>query len=105
MSAEESRIDASPDIVIDGPEAPEAELERLRALVGPNESSYADLVDQLAAARDANRDAELRAGEFRGQLTQLRSELQRARQDQYHISRLVVRPFRAFAGRFARRSS
>lgn len=72
-----------------------AELERLRALVGPLEESYEDLRVELAEARQAVRIAELDAGRLRGELTAMSVDLHRARQDQYHVRRLLLRPLRA----------
>jgi hypothetical protein len=78
----------------DGPVSgdPEAELARLRALVGPHEFAYDALRGELAAAEQAVRDAEAAAGELRAENTLLRIELRRARQDQYHFWKLVARP-------------
>jgi hypothetical protein len=71
-----------------------AELERLRRLVGPHEHSYDELVEEVRAAEAAVRAAEAAAGELRAENTLLRIELRRARQDQYHIGKLVARPWR-----------
>jgi hypothetical protein len=73
-----------------------AELERLRRLVGPNEHAYDELVEEVRAAEAAVRDAEAAAGELRAENTLLRIELRRARQDQYHIGKLVARPWRLY---------
>lgn len=72
----------------------EAELDRLRRLVGPDEMAYADRVAELAAAEQAVRDAEALNGELRATITELRIELRRARQDQYHVWKLLGRPGR-----------
>ena len=77
----------------DRPDAP-GELERLRDLVGPTESSYAELRDQLDAARAAVRDAELENGRLRGRITEMELELHRARQDQFHLQRVALAPVR-----------
>ncbi len=76
-----------------------AELERLRALVGPLEESYEELRVELAEARQAARAAEYEAGRLRGELTAMRVDLHRARQDQYHVRRLLLRPLRRVLGR------
>lgn len=75
------------------PDASE-ELDRLRALVGPTESSYVELRDQLAAAQDAVRAAEAENGRLRGRITELELDLHRARQDQFHLQRLALSPVR-----------
>ncbi len=62
--------------------ADDAELQRLRALVGPSERSYEDaLADADQAIAEAKR-ATLSLGELRGELAEMRVELARARQDQ-----------------------
>lgn len=79
-----------------------AEVERLRALVGPSESSYEDLQQDLLAARDAARGAEAAAGVLRGQVAELHVELARARQDQEHFQRMLSDRLRSSAGRVSR---
>lgn len=79
------------------------EIERLRALVGPTESSYADLRTEIATARDEGRQAETELGHLRAEITGLRVDLHRARQDQYHIRRLVLSPALALRSRLQRR--
>jgi len=69
-----------------------AEIDRLRSLVGPNESDYAALRSEIAAASRAVRAAEAANGELRGQVTRLEFELERARQDQVYVRRLIVHP-------------
>jgi predicted nucleic acid-binding Zn-ribbon protein len=64
-----------------------AELERLRRLVGPSETSYAALRRDVDHARDAAREAELAAGSLRGELAEMRVALARARQDQDRFQR------------------
>ncbi len=71
-----------------------AELDRLRALVGPNEEAYTDLQAELEQASAAVREAELANGRLRAEITALRVDLRRARQDQYHVWKLVGRPGR-----------
>lgn len=64
-----------------------AELERLRALVGPSELGYATLSDDVAAASAMAKNAELEAGRLRAHVEQLSTDLWRARQDQDLIVR------------------
>lgn len=63
------------------------ELERLRALVGPNELAYATLCADVEAASAQAKDAELEAGRLRAHVEQLSTDLWRARQDQDLIVR------------------
>ena len=88
----------------DGTELAElrAEVERLRALVGPSEQSYVDLQQDVLAARDVARGAEAAAGALRGQVAELHVELARARQDQDHFQRMVSYKLRSGAGRLNR---
>lgn len=79
------------------------EIDRLRALVGPTESSYADLRAEIAGARDDARQTESELGQLRAEITGLRIDLHRARQDQYHIRRLVLSPAIALRDRLQRR--
>jgi hypothetical protein len=58
------------------------ELARLRALVGPDERSYARLRADRDGAVDAAREAEAAVGELRGTIAEMRVQLARARQDQ-----------------------
>ncbi|MCB0965422.1 MAG: hypothetical protein KDB37_01190 [Ilumatobacter sp.] len=74
--------------------AADDEIARLRRLVGPHEHSYDDLRSEVAAAQQAVRDAEAANGQLRAEITELRIELRRARQDQYHLWKLVARPQR-----------
>lgn len=87
---------------VDGAAELHAEIDRLRALVGPNEQSYAELRDEIDRAQEAVRDAELDAGRLRGTITEMRLELHRARQDQFHLQRVVLRPASWVVGRFQR---
>jgi predicted nucleic acid-binding Zn-ribbon protein len=59
-----------------------AEVERLRALVGPTETAYEQLLADVAGAREAARTAEAEAGALRGTIAELHVQLARARQDQ-----------------------
>lgn len=79
-----------------------AEVERLRRLVGPSERGYADLEQDLLAARDVARGAEATAGSLRGQLAQMHVELARARQDQDHLHRAIAGGTRMLTGRIGR---
>ena len=79
-----------------------AEVDRLRALVGPSERSYTQMYEDLLAARDVAKGAEAAAGELRGAVAEMRAELDRARQDQDQFQRLVFDRGRSMAGRFSR---
>lgn len=80
-----------------------AELDRLRALVGPNEADYEAMRTEMLNARDEVKAAEAHLGELRGQIAELESKLHRARQDQFHIWRVVLSPALAFRERSRRR--
>ncbi len=69
-----------------------AEIVRLRQLIGPNETSYAEAQAEVVNARDAVRAAEAELGVLRGEITELRYTLHRAVQDQHHIRRTVLSP-------------
>jgi hypothetical protein len=86
----------------DDPAALQAEVDRLRSLVGPSEQSYDDLRQDLLAARDVARGAEAEAGVLRGQLAELNVELARARQDQEYFQRMVPVGLRASWSRVTR---
>ncbi|MFK8025764.1 MAG: hypothetical protein AB8G26_17540 [Ilumatobacter sp.] len=58
------------------------EIDRLRALVGPSETSYAALQDDRDAAVAEAKAAMAEAGELRGHIVDLSVQLSRARQDQ-----------------------
>lgn len=62
-------------------EALRAEVERLRALVGPNEASYVKLQLDLLGARDAAIGAESEAGVARGYCHALEVEVERLQRD------------------------
>ena len=53
----------------------QAEVDRLRQLVGPSEQSYADLRQDLLAARDAAKGAEAAEGVYRGRVNELEAAL------------------------------
>ncbi len=78
------------------------EISRLRALVGPSETSYEQMRTDLLAARDAAKGAEAAAGSLRGLNAELHVHLARARQDQDHFQRLVVGSARGFVARLTR---
>jgi hypothetical protein len=86
----------------DDPAALQAEVDRLRSLVGPSEQSYTDLRQDLLAARDAAKGAEAQAGVLRGQLAEIHVELARARQDQEYFQRMIPVGLRASWGRLTR---
>jgi hypothetical protein len=84
------------------PAALRAEIDRLRALVGPSEQSYDDLRQDLLAATDVAKGAEAEAGMLRGQLAEMHVALARARQDQEYFQRMVPVGLRASWGRISR---
>lgn len=67
----------------------DSELERLRELVGPSETSYVALRADRDAAQEAARSAELEAGRLRGHIVELSTQLSRARQDQDLLQRQI----------------
>ncbi len=79
-----------------------AEIDRLRDLVGPSEQSYADLHQDLLAARDVAKGAEAAEGSYRGRLIELEVALARARQDQDHFQRIVFDTLRSSRQRVSR---
>lgn len=91
--------DPRPD---DDPAALRAEIDRLQALVGPSEQSYADLRQDLLAARDTAKGAEAEAGVLRGRVAELEVALARARQDQEHFQRAVFDTLRTTRNRVGR---
>jgi hypothetical protein len=86
----------------DDPAALQAEVDRLRSLVGPSEQSYDDLRQDVLAARDVAKGAEAEAGALRGQLAEIHVELARARQDQEYFQRMIPVGLRASWGRLTR---
>ncbi len=72
----------------------QAEIDRLRLLVGPSEHSYEALLAELDAAEQAMRAAEAANGVLRAQIAELTTSLRRAQQDQYHVLGLLARPGR-----------
>jgi len=74
----------------DGAAGEPGELERLRALVGPSEDSYAKLRQDVLGARDAARAAEAEAGRLRARILVLEADVARARRDFVWFRRFVV---------------
>ena len=91
------------DAEADG-EALRAEVERLRQLVGPSELGYDDLGAELRAAREAAKQAELAAGQLRGELIEVHVALARAGQFEAMLRKLVPLRLHRVAAR-ARRSA
>lgn len=67
----------------------ESELERLRRLVGPSETSYAELLADRDEAQRAAREALAEAGALRGHILELNTQVSRARQDQDLLQRRI----------------
>lgn len=67
----------------------ESELERLRDLVGPSETSYAQLRADRDEAERVARDALAVTGELRGHIVELNAQVSRARQDQDLLQRRI----------------
>lgn len=66
---------------------PADEIERLRALVGPSEESYAALAEDVVRSQAVAHDAVLEAGRLRARIVELEHELVRARRDADRIRR------------------
>ncbi len=66
-----------------------SELERLRQLVGPSETGYAELRNDRDAAQRVAREAEAETGRLRGHIVELSAQLSRARQDQDLLQRQI----------------
>ncbi|MEY3361935.1 MAG: hypothetical protein RL531_1654 [Actinomycetota bacterium] len=75
-----------------------AEVERLRALVGPDEAAYQQLRVDLWAARDAAFGAEMAAGELRGQVRILEGRLARAERNSKWLKARLKAPLRRIKG-------
>ena len=75
-----------------------AEVERLRALVGPDEASYQQLRVDLWAARDAAFGAEMAAGELRGQVKVLEGQVARAQRNSKWLRARLKAPLRRVKG-------
>ena len=67
----------------------ESELERLRNLVGPSETAYAELLADRDEAQRVARDASAEVGELRGRIVELNTQVSRARQDQDVLQRRI----------------
>jgi predicted nucleic acid-binding Zn-ribbon protein len=80
-----------------------AEVERLRALVGPSEESYDKLRLDLWAARDHAQGAEAETGQLRGRVRALEAELTRAMQDKANFHKLVYGHLRKYSGAVRRK--
>ncbi len=65
------------------------EVEHLRELVGPSETSYQQLRRDRDEAQRVARDALAEVGELRGRITEMSVQLSRARQDQDLLQRRV----------------
>jgi hypothetical protein len=68
-----------------------AEVERLRALVGPTEESYGKLRLDVLGARDAAIAAEAELGRARARISALETDVARYRRDFVLLRRLVIR--------------
>ena len=66
-----------------------SELDRLRRLVGPSETSYAALRQDRDEAERVAKAAVLEAGELRGHIVEMSAQLSRARQDQDLLQRRI----------------
>lgn len=84
----------------------DADLERLRALVGPSETAYAALLTDRDEAQRLAREALAETGELRGRLIEVAVQLERARQDQdLLLRREQMTPFNRARDTAARRWS
>lgn len=68
----------------------QAEVVRLRALVGPSEESYEKLRADVLGARDAAIAAEAELGRARGRISALETDVARYRRDFILLRRLVI---------------
>jgi uncharacterized coiled-coil DUF342 family protein len=66
-----------------------SELERLRSLVGPSETAFAELRADRDEAQRVARDALAEVGELRGHILELNTQVSRARQDQDLLLRRI----------------
>ena len=76
-----------------------AEIERLRALVGPNEDSYVKLHLDVLGARDAAIAAEAEVGVARGYSQLLMTELARSQRDFLWLREQVINRAKALRRR------
>lgn len=81
----------------------QAEIDRLRALVGPTEEAYTKLRLDLWAARDHAQGAEAEAGQLRGRVRALDAELTRAMQDKRNFHKLFYGHLRQYSGALRRK--
>ena len=80
------------------------EMERLRELIGPSETSYAQLRKDRDQAVQLAKDASAEAGELRGHIVDLSVQLSRARQDQeYQQVSIALGPAQRVAYKVRRR--
>lgn len=77
------------------------EIDRLRALVGPDERSYAALADDLAAASAAAKEREAELGALRARVLLLERDLHRAERRNAAVAQ-VLRVRRGVARRVRR---
>ena len=78
------------------------EVERLRALVGPSEKSYAELKADARDAREAARRAELEVGRSRATIVELQNDVRRWQRDFVWFRDRVIRRL-PLLGRFLNR--
>jgi hypothetical protein len=69
-----------------------SEVDRLRALVGYPERAYRELREDVVAASEAAKAAELAAGELRGELAEVRTALARAERVDHQVRRVMSLP-------------
>ena len=98
--AQDSSLSRSPDEEV---ASLKAEIERLRALVGPSEESYNKLRLDLWAARDLAQGCEAEAGQLRGRVRALEAELVRATQDKRNFHKLFYGHLRQYSGAVRRK--
>ena len=72
----------------------QAEVTRLRELVGPDEAAYTSLKIELWAARDSAFGAEMAAGELRGQVKVLEGQLAQANRNRRWMVERIKAPLR-----------
>ena len=70
--------------------AAQAEVQRLRALVGPSEESYEKLRLDVLGARDAAIAAEAELGRARARISSLETDVARYRRDFLLVRRMVI---------------
>jgi hypothetical protein len=75
-----------------------AEVQRLRALVGPSEESYVALRLDVLGARDAAMGSEMELGEARALVRTLGSEVDRLQRDHVWLRQAVIRRLIEFKG-------